>query len=569
MSPTPIRNIPVNNDLPINSIHVISQHWGLILALLAFIIWNALLIFAHLKKNTGFQYTDLELTALAMGGWPLPALLFSFIILFLSAFIPAGFILVIAAAIILSSGWLAVRTIWENTSAWALAPVLIFLLFAFLRLGFVANLLMPLYFDSAEHYRIIQELLAIGNEANRTWPTTSYYHLGYHAIIAALTIITSAEPSQIMLLFGQLILAAIPLPIYFLIHRATFSKSAAILGVTLAAFGWFMPAHAVNWGKYPALLSLVLIQFAFGIAILKKRWMFALTALAAMLIHTRSIILLIMLGAAWFLSFAWEKQDRNKRIVSFGLTVTLLGLLIVLVFRNQILSPILDPYLIWVTLLTGLLAAAVFQAFPHLVIFPILAILFMLAGIFIPVTSSLTLLDRPLVEMVLFLPLAFLGGLGSIRLPKFATPILAVFIIVNAWMTISFAPSKCCQLVSQDDSTALNWMGRHIPKDAVIAIAGVDLNVNAFGRPMRGAGIDAGIWIKPLTKNETLALPNTTDFASTEAHDLLCRNGVTHIYVGERPQSFSPDFAEMIPEWYETIFSLPKTHIVKVLNCGK
>ncbi|MBK7318365.1 hypothetical protein [Candidatus Villigracilis affinis] len=112
MSPTPIRNIPVNNDLPINSIHVISQHWGLILALLAFIIWNALLIFAHLKKNTGFQYTDLELTALAMGGWPLPALLFSFIILFLSAFIPAGFILVIAAVIILSSGWFAVRAVW-------------------------------------------------------------------------------------------------------------------------------------------------------------------------------------------------------------------------------------------------------------------------------------------------------------------------------------------------------------------------------------------------------------------------------------------------------------------------
>ena len=98
----------------------------------------------------------------------------------------------------------------------------------------------------------------------------------------------------------------------------------------------------------------------------------------------------------------------------------MLGMTILLINRNQVISPIFEPYANWVTLLVILLAVSVFQSFPRLIIFRILAILLMLAGIFIPVTPLLTLLDRPLVEMTFFLPLAFLGGLGATRLPKFA-----------------------------------------------------------------------------------------------------------------------------------------------------
>jgi len=80
----------MNNELPAKSIQVLTQQWGLILALLTLIGWGSLLLYAHLKRNTGFQFTDLELAALSLGGWPLPALLISFPVLFLSAFLPAG-----------------------------------------------------------------------------------------------------------------------------------------------------------------------------------------------------------------------------------------------------------------------------------------------------------------------------------------------------------------------------------------------------------------------------------------------------------------------------------------------
>ena len=558
----------MNNDLFINSTHVLGQNWGPILALLACVTWGTLLVFAILKKITKQQFADIELTALALGGWPLPALLVSLLILALRTFIPAGLSFIVALTIITLSMFFAFRSVWRKTSLGIAPPILIFLLFVFVRLGFVANAILPPYFDSAEHYRIIQVLLSMENGTKFVWPITGYYHPGYHLIVAAITWITHANISQVMLLFGQITLAAIPLPICFLLRRATDSHWAAFFGMTLAAFGWFMPAHAVNWGKYPALLSLLLIQFTLGAASIKNRWLLTLAALASVLIHTRAIILLTIFVIAWVFSAKWMDQPRNRRILFFALTMTMLGMTILLIERNQVLGPILEPYLIWVTLLVGLLAATVFRSFPRLTVLPIIAILLILAGIFIPVTSVLTLLDRPLVEMTLFLPLAFLGGLGVMRLPKFAVIVLAASIIIHAWATYNFSPSDCCQLVNRDDAVALDWMDQHIPADARIAIASTDLNLNAFGRPMQGAGTDAGIWVAPLTQRATLTLPYSTDFVTQSTRDLLCQQHVTHVYIGASPQSFESDFAEAKPAWYEVIFSLPNVRIVQVINCA-
>ena len=548
----------MNNDLFMDSARVLAQNWELIFEILACVGWGTLLTFAILKKTAGAQCTDAELAALALGGWPLPALVMSALLLVLRLFIPSYLVSVIAFALLLTSTGFAIRALWKRISPDFVIPFFIFLFFVFIRLGFSANAVLPPYFDSAEHYRIIQSLINMDDVFR-----TSYYHIGYHVNVAAFTLLTHANLGQAMLLFGQVILAAIPLPIYFFVHRATNSKTAAWFGVTLAAFGWFMPAHAVNWGKYPALLSLLLIQFAIGAAIIKNRWLFMLSLAAAILIHSRSIILLAIFGAAWMLSAI----PRNKRALIFALTGTLLGMSLLLINRNQFISPIFEPYANWVTLLVILLAVSVFQSFPRLIVFPILAILLMLAGIFIPITSALTLLDRPLVEMTLFLPLAFLGGLGATRLPKFAVTVLAIIIIIHAWTTYNFSPSDCCQLVSRDDAVTLDWMGKQLPANAKIAIASADLSLSAYGAPMSGTGTDAGIWITPLTGRTILALPYSTDFIAQSTHDLLCQQQVTHIYVGGLSRSFQSDFADAEPEWYKTIFFLPGARVVQTLGC--
>ncbi len=325
-----------------------------------------------------------------------------------------------------------------------------------------------------------------------------------------------------------------------------------------------MPAHAVNWGKYPALLSLLLIQFTLGIAVIKNRWLLALSLFTSALIHSRSIILLGVFGAAWVLSY--QVRDNRKLLLTIGMAV--LGTAVVLMDKNQTFGPVFEPYRIWITLLVILLSVSAARLFSRLISFSLLAMFGILAMSLIPIAKAYTLLDRPLVEMILFLPLAFLGGVGASRLSKAAMLLFAVIIIFNAFTRYNFSPSDCCQLVARDDGAALDWMDRHLPDDARVAIAGADLNIDAFSAPMQGTGTDAGIWVVPLSGRAVTSLPYFTDFGSQEIYQSLCRQQVTHIYVGSRPQSFRVDLFQVSSTWYEVIFRLPGTQIVRVLGCG-
>ena len=146
--------------------------------------------------------------------------------------------------------------------------------------------------------------------------------------------------------------------------------------------------------------------------------------------------------------------------------------------------------------------------------------------------------------------------------------LFAVIIIFNAFTHYNFSPSDCCQLVARDDRIALDWMDRQLPADARIVIAGADLNIDSFSAPMQGTGTDAGIWIMPLSGRVITSLPYFTDFGSLEIYQSLCQQKVTHIYVGARPQSFQTDFFQARSAWYEVIFHLSGTQIVRVLGCG-
>ena len=551
-----------NADLFTNSFIVFEHNWGLIFALLIFVLWGIVLTFAVLKRITGQNFTDMELITLALGGWPIPALFISLPALYLRTFVMDEIVYIVIIGFMVISAGLALRAVWRCAELYFV--LLLFFILVFIRLGFAADIILPSYFDSAEHYRIIQVFLNMREPSKFIWPTTSYYHIGYHVIVAALASITHANIGQVMLLFGQIVLAAIPFPVYFFVHRVTNSRKAALFGIALAAFGWFMPAHAVNWGKYPALLSLLLIQFTLGMAVIKNRWTFALSLLASVLIHSRSVILLAVFGIAWMVS----QRIRDKRKMFLALAAAMLGMSLLLINRNQVLGPIFEPYRVWVTLPIGLLAVSVSRSFPRLIFFSTLAMLGILAASFIPVSTLYTLLDRPLVEMVLFLPLAFLGGLGVVRLPKFAVILLTVFILYYAVANYNFSPSDCCQLAGRDDAAVLDWMDRQLPADARIAIASADLSIDPISAPMQGTGTDAGIWVAPLTGHTVTALPYYTDFLSQEMHASLCSQQVTHIYIGTRPQSFKADFVKAAPTRYEVVFQLPNTQIVKVLGCN-
>jgi hypothetical protein len=538
----------VNNDLLRNIAQALRQDGSLLLACLALAVWGSLLVFAYLKKAAADRSTDVELAALALGGWPIPALTLSLFVLLLRFVLPGMAVSLVVLGCMLITAGFAMRSVWGKLKPAAGWPVLCFLLFVLLRVSYVAGAVLPSYFDSPEHYRIIQTLLGIPP----AWPTDSYYHLGYHLISAGFIAVTGGDIARVMLVFGQVIVASLPLPMYVFVRRATGSDRAAFFAILLAGLGWFVPAHAVNWGKYPALLGMLVFQFTLGLLVLGQRKLAILAVPFALLIHTRMAALFAVCFAAWILSV----RPRIGFILS-------LGMLGVLAWRYQDLGALWGAYGNWVLLFIALLAAMALRTFPRLVAGSVFAILIGLTVTTLP--PSFPILDRPLTEMVLSLPLAFLGGLGAARLPKWNVSLLAVVILAHALTTYSFAPSDCCQLVGRDDMAAMQWIEQNTPEETIILIARADYSLG--GATLYGIGTDAGLWVTLLTGRVTPALPYAIDFSQFDSYRRLCWGEVSYVYVGNRDVSFNPSSLQSSSKWYRTAFSLPTVNIIQVLDC--
>ncbi len=564
----------MNHDLLLHTLQSLDLHGGILSLLLAWAAWGGLLVFALLRRRASGRIVDEELAILALGGWPLPILLLSLLVLTLRLFLPAIFVTVLSLVLMFASGGWAVRSLWRQVQSAAVWPALAFLVVLLLRIGFAADLVLPPYFDSAEHYRITQSLL----QPALDWPASSYYHLGYHVILAAFTALTGADLAQAMTVFGQLIVAALPMPMYLFVKRATGSEAAAWFGVLLAAFGWFVPAHAANWGKYPALLGMLVFQFALGLIVVGE-WKWALLAAPlTVFVHTRMAVLMAFVLAVWAVS------RRPRWGIGLGL-----GMLAALIWRYQDFGPLWDAYgasnlgtilnayvglplgPLWgaygnlSTLLSGLLAVRAAQRFPRLVLGSVLAFLL---GLFLTlVPPTFPLLDRPLTEMILSLPLAFAGGLGAAHLPrKWILGLLMTAVAVHAWTTYSFAPSPCCQLAGADDMAAMDWLKQNTPADARILIASANYSLGQA--TLHGAGTDAGLWVTPLTGRVSVTFPYFSDFRQASIHDQLCYGSISYLYVGGKDMSFNADVILASPDWYRVVLSLANARIVQVLGCG-
>jgi hypothetical protein len=471
---------------------------------------------------------------------------------------------------------------------------------ALLRLAFVSGLTLPLYFDGAEHYRIIQSLMhdyaQKGPSQVLTWPTPNYYHVGFHVLLAAIASISQVSLRDLILVSGQIVLALVPVSLFLIAHRETGSKLAGLLAVILGALGWYMPSHALNWGKYPAVFSLPVVLFTLNTAYLaakresppvKSRMLPAMTVAAgcvAFFIHTRSIIVLGVIILAWIMAKWWQHRPDSERLLLAAAVILILIAESLIIARDKVLIPLFDPYLgtgIWITLLVGLLSMPAFRAYPRLTFSCLLTIVFLLLGLFIPgpAFAGGTLLDRPLVEIVLFIPLAFMGAVGFAAMTRdvgkqhaFAKVgsmvLISLAIALHAFGSYSFYPSACCTLVSQDDVVALDWVKQNLPLSARVLIASSPRSLTPYPYPALEAATDAGIWIVPWTGRPTSIAPYSTDFRQPGTLELICQSRVNDIYVGSGPQSFSARAMQEMPAWYTLILHLPGTEIYHVSACA-
>jgi hypothetical protein len=564
--------------------------------ILLMIVWGQVVIRKTLDKAFKGQLKAAESLSLGMAGWIAPLALWAgwyLAAVFLFGTIAGQIISFLLILSILPPVFTAPKTTRQislpEISLLSFAAISLLLRFAFLQ-----KAVLPSYFDSAEHYRIIKGFLETMQIS-----TANYYHTGYHVLSAAVSQLFQLKISDAMLLFGQVALSVLPLSLFFIVRRETNSDAAGWFACLLAGFGWHMPSHAVNWGKYPALLSLVCVHFVLSLGYLLARTpgkdrrpgMYLLIGagiLLSLLIHTRTLFVYAGATAAALLATQGKRLPVNLRRIGFGLAISILAVEVAAMQADFTLAPLLRGYSqndAW--MLAFVLALTPFAIKYHAgVVFILAASLdLLLAALFIPVNAPgygmLTLLDRPYAQMLTYLPLSLMGGLGLAGLIQwmrrlFPRPSLRArltlfsafgFVVLNASLHHDFYPSDCCQFASRDDLAAITWMDTSLPTHANILIASENLLVTSFQQSGARAPADGGIWITPLIGRPTLPAWQVLDFTQREVHEGLCARRLDYVYVGRMPQSFDAAQLDAQPQWYRRVFALPAASIYEVTGC--
>jgi hypothetical protein len=602
--------------LLVDGLSILMDNWQFVIAILLIMIASQFLMGSMIRKYFNDGLSSDEYCSLGMAGWLLPASLLSLLWYSLKVVqVPqSGFL-----SIIVIIFFTCVAFLRQGTQGIHTPKPIVWALFGFLgisiilRLSFVSKTIIPMYFDSAQHYLYIKNFMAgdgyPGADGTFKWLTANYYHFGFHILTAFTAATLHVDIKNAMLILGQMILATTPMSLFFIIKRETGSIGAGVFAVLLASFGWYMPAYVVNWGKYPALASLPIIQFVLSMAYLsfhhksagstRRRWVFnailGLGILIAIFFHSRSLVIFGIAILSWIMGSWWRKLPR---IFQFTVVLALIiGIIFEAIFTQgqDVLKPLLDPYLNNGSLTTSIILFLTFFAikvYPNLAFSSIVLIFLFIGSLFIPVMGlipgyeNLTLLDRPFVEMILYLPLSLLGGLGlaglfrylqdarrrfeNIRLPleKYAGFLFIGLILINTIVHYEFYPSDCCNIVGRDDLIVIDWMDKNLPPRAHILISTTELMVLP-SNPFQGyVGGDAGIWISPLINRRTFTLPYDSNFGQQNILDILCNRGINYIYVGETGQTFNDAQIRAHPAWYNALLSMSKAGVYQVIGCN-
>ena len=564
-----------------------------VFGVLILILWGQVIFIALLRKTSKTQLTTAEYISISSVGWILPVAVMS--VLWFASQIwlgDTGNILIVSLALIIFI--LSASYVRDFLPAFA-AFTLLFFLSLILRFAFISELALPAYFDSAEHYRIISGLLDSFTSHSLHFPTPTYYHIGFHFISAAIAHLFKLNIADTVLVFGQVVLAILPFSSFAIINRESKSKTAAVLTCLLAGFGWHMPSHLMNWGKYPALLSLVCILLTAYIFHLywqsnnRKIIPFLLSAiLISTFIHSRTLILYGIVGIVFVLTIYFRRSFFKTRAALFTLTLITLATEYWIIQDNPVLFLVIRSYLQtdqWMLLLVLTLLPFAIHSFPTQTFFLTGSLSLLALGLFIPIPfpnfGILTLLDRPYLQMLLYLLLSFLSGFGlagllqvikkiNINKKRFEYAVAFLFtgsIIWNASVNLNFYPSDCCQIITRDDLAAMQWINGSIPENAAFYIASTESNVTTHEQTAIRSGVDGGIWIQPLTSHNVTYLDNQMNFENSEAYAQLCVDKNSYIYVGGMSNSFDANQLDHHPNWYQLVFALPKVRMYQIADC--
>jgi hypothetical protein len=494
---------------------------------------------------------------------------------------PGSFIILFFAILVLLRGiWLKEIKITWDTRVF-LAAMFVFLLLI-IRLAFLKHIILPPYSDSPIHYQIVSGFLHPGAIDNSNLSLenilSNYYHFGFHSLAAWLTTVAKMEAVDAIALLGQLFLVIGPASIMFLVYSLTNDSNGALFAGLLAAIGWYMPAFAVNWGKFPAISALATMPSV--LAFLKLRsiggaknnislilGLMLFTGIALM--HTRVIVGILLAIVCYSLSNKLTVRDELGFFQSVGYSVLYIISLWPLL---QLLTDFYSGVLVVAVLLVLLPPA--FQVFPRL---SIAVFLFTFGAWLIGIAPTLidnsfrTLLDKQFLEMMLYIPFSIMGGAGFAGIIKklsfagtlrwYVTVPLVSCVLLNFLQGNSIYPDPCCDYFQESDRLAFDWIQNNSSKNTLVLIS-------TFESTGQIVGTDAGIWLLPLIGQPTNKLPFDIKWDSFNEIEKTCQTGAREvfIYVGGREHSF--DYTQLAQaEWAKLAFKAGKTMIYQIPEC--
>ncbi len=530
---------------------------------------------------------------LSLGTGAILVTLLSFI-LFLASLVRRDVLEPGAYGILLAGGILLVlalrrRETWL-AAAWGLPALLLLLL---VRLAFVSRLVLPPYSDSPTHYSVVLNLLEPSSRPDALYSFESifqhYYHFGVHCLTAWVALVSGETSPLLLAVIGQVFLTILPFSIFALAGILAANSppglrnSAAWAAGLIAAFGFWMPAFGVNWGKYPTVAGLavlpgplVYLYAAKGTKPKSSYWIVTgLLFTGVILLQSRTSLLM---GLAWVLYFLAKLV--HPRLSSIPFAPIAVGVVLVagLMYWGWLRPDLAGFYISnWPLLVAiAVLLLSAYSAYPAQTLAALLTLAGMAGLSLMEATSFLQdrtfqLLDRPFVQMGLYLPLAVLGGLGAAglgaqlsrtkKLSALPVVLLSLLVLVEAPSIHTFYPDQCCAYVSQDDVRAFEWLKQNASSEALIVTAGLQTSTRILEQ-------DAGIWVYamtglPTTKRSYNSTPYDPAFLGT-----ICQGRKeVYLYLGGGPMSFRLSDILGDAEDYEVVFSSGNTALARVKAC--
>lgn len=528
---------------------LIFENWRILFGLIVIQFAIGVLLLRFLR-NLGSSDVELLFPLSLLAGILLPVLLFT--VLAYAKIRPdptVGYVLTLMALVVL----FVERKLFFASLKSTKWLVLFFFVLLVLRMSFVHGLLVPPYADSFQHTMIVKDLISpdLSQRAffQASFDIGRYYHLGFHALAAWLSVGAAASPEKTILVLGQYFQVLGVFSFYPFVRQIT-GKSTAALGI-LFILGLFssMPGYASNWGKYPAIASLTGLGFCAGYWLWlskqtenKNIWpwiLFGLGCLATGALHTR----MLFVFPINFLLFTGVPKVR----VNIPTDEKTIWVLIISAF---FFLRILFLYSELPLLLYGFLAIVSFLALYHRFQIAIGAVLFILLvsllGFFqLPQDWNGSerlgyIVDQPYQKIVFSWPLALIVWLGfdailsfiNVKWIKFAE-ISLVFSLAIFGVAYNFIfpsqPSNCCIFLDDDDLFMMKWMEENISETDLVAIA-------ATGSPGNFLASDGGVWLEYMTGISTRKIDHQTDFLLMMSE--LCDADIQYFYVDGLENSF-------------------------------